>query len=879
MKEAYQASLRLGEQPEAAVVPEAAVTLEPLVHPSEGTQDLALPTLSALLGEVRLSGEPEEPKPEEGQYGEEGAVGPDPNLEGAVVQHARLEAGEEGANEEQARPVPPAKTPVPREIHVELELPPVIRHGNAGDSFPLVVNYVPVDLMEGRCLFEYIVTFEPDIEDLGQRVRMLNSLSNKLGVRMFNGLQMIVPSKYAEDNFTLTSGTTTVSVAYRGTTRVTSSIGILMCNRALMHVFRAIQLCPMKVGTDKYFYNPQASQVLEKHKLEVWPGYVFRVDNYEAGAFMQVDTCSKVVRTQTVLEVIKGFARKDIANYQELARKDLIGHNLITRYNNKTYKLDEIDFDLNPFETFTKNNTGEVVSYVEYYKSTYGLDITDTKQPLLMHMALRPGSKEPLKVVLIPELCYITGLNEQLRSNFQVMKDISDISRQMPKVRVNSIEKLLESIRTSPMAMDMLALWGIQLGDGLARLKGRRIDPEYLHFGDGYKERVSKSDWGRAATTKKVLDARAIDKWVVIYPKSADAVSKGFCQMLAQQAQRLGIQVERPRPIPLVNDRTEHYLTAIRELPESTSLVVTILGNNRKSDLYGAIKKLCCLERPVASQVILQKTISNERRLQAVAQKIALQINCKLGGSLWSTKLPVDGLMIVGVDIYKDKAVNKNMIAAVVSSLNENHTKFFSQVVFKEKVKDLYGGIGESIVEAALKFKSVNGGVAPRHIIVYRSGINCGLFDQAHQEAVKTREKMRAVPELEHTTITVTMVQTQVITKLFKVQGQDYVNPLPGTVLDHTVMRHDWYDFLIVPMESTMSTIKPTYFNVVLDTSSFTPDVLQRISYAMTFMYYNWPGNVKIPAHCQYAHKLVELVGEHLHAAPHQKLLDKLSYL
>jgi aubergine-like protein len=76
-------------------------------------------------------------------------------------------------------------------------------------------------------------------------------------------------------------------------------------------------------------------------------------------------------------------------------------------------------------------------------------------------------------------------------------------------------------------------------------------------------------------------------------------------------------------------------------------------------------------------QVILQKTISNERRLAAVVQKVALQINCKLGGELWSTRLPFEHLMIVGVDIYKDKAGGRagKMIAAVVGSLNTEHTK------------------------------------------------------------------------------------------------------------------------------------------------------------------------------------------------------------
>ena len=38
-------------------------------------------------------------------------------------------------------------------------------------------------------------------------------------------------------------------------------------------------------------------------------------------------------------------------------------------------------------------------------------------------------------------------------------------------------------------------------------------------------------------------------------------------------------------------------------------------------------------------------------------------------------------------------------------------------------------------------------------------------------------------------------------------------------------------------------------------------------------------GNVRVPAPCQYAHKLVDLVGEHLHQQPAMDLNDKLYYL
>ena len=57
------------------------------------------------------------------------------------------------------------------------------------------------------------------------------------------------------------------------------------------------------------------------------------------------------------------------------------------------------------------------------------------------------------------------------------------------------------------------------------------------------------------------------------------------------------------------------------------------------------------------------------------------------------------------------------------------------------------------------------------------------------------------------------------------------------------------------------------------------PDVVQKVTFALTHMYFNWPGNVKVPAPCQYAHKLVEMVGEHLHKQSHPALAETLFYL
>lgn len=50
--------------------------------------------------------------------------------------------------------------------------------------------------------------------------------------------------------------------------------------------------------------------------------------------------------------------------------------------------------------------------------------------------------------------------------------------------------------------------------------------------------------------------------------------------------------------------------------------------------------RICCVENPVPSQVIIAKTISKPDKIKSVTEKIALQMNCKLGGALWALKNP-----------------------------------------------------------------------------------------------------------------------------------------------------------------------------------------------------------------------------------------------
>lgn len=68
--------------------------------------------------------------------------------------------------------------------------------------------------------------------------------------------------------------------------------------------------------------------------------------------------------------------------------------------------------------------------------------------------------------------------------------------------------------------------------------------------------------------------------------------------------------------------------------------VVVILPSNRK-DKYDSVKKYLCVDCPTPSQCVLARTLSRQQALMTVATKIALQMNCKMGGELWSVEIPV----------------------------------------------------------------------------------------------------------------------------------------------------------------------------------------------------------------------------------------------
>ena len=87
------------------------------------------------------------------------------------------------------------------------------------------------------------------------------------------------------------------------------------------------------------------------------------------------------------METLLFFFRTEISrgptDFRQAAQESLVGRYVLTRYNNKSYRIDEVLFDKNPLSTFDCHGT--VVTFVEYYKTHYNIDVKDKGQPLILN--------------------------------------------------------------------------------------------------------------------------------------------------------------------------------------------------------------------------------------------------------------------------------------------------------------------------------------------------------------------------------------------------------------------------------------------------------------------------------------------------------------
>jgi len=89
------------------------------------------------------------------------------------------------------------------------------------------------------------------------------------------------------------------------------------------------------------------------------------------------------------------------------------------------------------------------------------------------------------------------------------------------------------------------------------------------------------------------------------------------------------------------------------------------------------------------------------------------------------------------------------------------------------------------------------------------------------------------------------------------------LNPPSGCIIDKGLVESHTpeskqFDFFLTPASANQGCVLPTHFFVPKNDSSLTKTEIQHLTYALCHFYFNWAGPIKVPAPCQYAHKIAE---------------------
>ena len=289
---------------------------------------------------------------------------------------------------------------------------------------------------------------------------------------------------------------------------------------------------------------------------------------------------------------------------------------------------------------------------------------------------------------------------------------------------------------------------------------------------------------------------------------------------------------------------------------------------------YSCIKKKCCLDNAVPSQVVTLKAIAPRGEkaaagLMSIATKVVIQMNAKVSGVPWMIELPLKGLMTIGFDVFHSAKEKNTSFDALVATMDLNTSStYYSNVLPHMKGQELSSQMSNSVSFAVRTYYDTHG-TLPERIVFYRDGVGDGQLHQVYDTELKAvKQKLDEIYEKSSTgknvKFTYIVVTKRINTRYF-LNGK---NPPPGTVVDDVITLPERYDFYLVSQSVRHGTVSPTCYNVLYDTSGLDADKIQRLTYKMTHMYYNWSGTCRVPAVCQYAHKLAALVAESLHRAP-----------
>uniref|UniRef100_A0A1A9WLY7 PAZ domain-containing protein n=1 Tax=Glossina brevipalpis TaxID=37001 RepID=A0A1A9WLY7_9MUSC len=241
--------------------------------------------------------------------------------------------------------------------------------GTSGCKVVAQANYYRVLKKPKWSIHQYRVDFSPDVDMVRLRRAYLAHHKELFGGYIFDGTVLFC-TVYLDDKMVngvlelLTKNregeVIQIKLKHVGVVAVTDAQLVQILNLILRRGMEGLKL--QLVGRN--FFDPLEKVNVTGFQMEIWPGYQTSIRQHEQDILLCAEITHKVMRTDTLYQILTETASE--RDYKKSFAQRVIGTVVLTDYNNKTYRVDDVNFDVNPLSTFSTKD-GEV-NYIKYYK-------------------------------------------------------------------------------------------------------------------------------------------------------------------------------------------------------------------------------------------------------------------------------------------------------------------------------------------------------------------------------------------------------------------------------------------------------------------------------------------------------------------------------
>jgi len=337
----------------------------------------------------------------------------------------------------------------------------------------LASNYFKFDMLANKPVYKYSIKLTPEIPDdsVDLRKKIIRKFRPELSKILPNFIHtnlQIICHTLEEEGVHLKTEVEGVEydIQLKNTNTMTNLNDPDLVS-VYSHLFKQFLYANNFIRIKKKCFDSKKSFTIKEHKLEIWPGFTHSVSTINNQTLLLISPTYKVLRSDTALECLNklknNIRSNNMQEFEKEALKLLRGASVVTKYNNdRTYQIVDIEFTKSPMDKFT-TKTGET-TYIQYFKEKYDKTINEKNQPLLK--AQSPFQKNKNKteeieyVFLIPELCFMTGLTEEMRQNFQLMGEMNKITKVNAAKKVEECKKSIQAILNTDRCKEIQANWG-----------------------------------------------------------------------------------------------------------------------------------------------------------------------------------------------------------------------------------------------------------------------------------------------------------------------------------------------------------------------------------------------------------------------------------